>query len=372
MGVDAPSAEALLALARDRSAERRNLLSLTLVDLFRDGNAALTDRERAIMTDILRRLVGEMEVEVRRTIAHRLADSPTLPRSLARDLANDEIEVAWPILRRSRVLEDLDLIEVIHHRSLEHRLVIAQRGVISESVADALIRRDEENVIVTLLNNPDARLSQAAMDYLAEQSRRVDTFQEPLLHRAELTADLAVRMFTWVSAALRDHIIERFQLDPAAVDQLVESSLAGLSAETAGEARDRPLIREMDHAGMVSPALMLRALAAGQVQLYAGIVEKLTGIRPRLALRLLFEAAGEGLAVQCRALDLPKPDFLELYTIARKARPADPEQVSRDVERLDQFYSTITSDAARAVVLRWRRNPDYLAALRAIDMVTHV
>lgn len=372
MGVGAPSVEALLALVRNRSAERRNLLSLTLSDLFRGGNSTLTDRERAIMTDILRRLVSEMEVEVRSAIALRLADSPDLPRTLAQDLANDAIEVAWPILQRSQVLEDLDLIEIIHHRSLEHRLAVAQRGVLSESVADALVRRDEENVIVTLLTNQNARLSRATMEYLTEQSKRVDSFQEPLLHRAELTPDLAKRMFTWVSAALRNHIITRFRLDSQVVDALIEDALSSLFAETSQPDKGEALIREMEQAGMVSPSFMLRALAAGQVRLYASIVEKLTGIRPQLAIRFLFEASGEGLAVQCRAIDLPKPEFIALYTIARKARPADPDQVQQDCLRLDQFYSAMTSDAARTVVLWWRRNPDYLAALRALDIVNHV
>ncbi len=126
---------------------------------------------------------------------------------------------------------------------------------------------------------------------------------------------------------------------------------------------------ELEQAGMIKPSLMVRALAAGQVRLYGSIVEKLTGIRRQLAIRFLFEAAGEGLAVQCRAVDLPRSEFVALYTIARKARPADPEQVQRDCARLEQFYSAMTSDDARAVVLRWRRNPDYLAALRSLDMV---
>jgi uncharacterized protein (DUF2336 family) len=370
LGVDASDAEALLALARDRSAERRNLLSLTLVDLFRDGHSVLSDRERSIMTDILRRLVGEMETAVRATIAERLADSSNLPHALAVDLANDVIEVAWPVLSRSPVLDDLDLIEVILHRSLEHRLVIAQRGVVSESVADALVRTDEEDVIVALLTNSNARLSKATVAYLVEQSKRVDSFQEPLLHRAELTSDLARRMFTWVSAALRDHIIARFQLDPSIVDALLEAALSQL-LPTSNDL-EAELIGEMDRAGMVAPALLLKALEAGQVRLYAAIVEKLTGIRRQLALRLLFEVAGEGLAVQCRAVDLAKADFIALYAIARKSRPVDVDRLREESQRLGQFYSTITSDAARAVVVRWRRNPEYLAALRALDMVSHV
>jgi hypothetical protein len=114
---------------------------------------------------------------------------------------------------------------------------------------------------------------------------------------------------------------------------------------------------------------MLRALNAGQVKLYGSVVEKLTGIRRQLAMRLLFEVAGEGLAVQCRAVDLPMAEFVEIYTIARKARPSDPELIRHEASRLAKLYTAITRDTARTVVTKWRRNPDYLAALRALEMV---
>jgi len=165
-----------------------------MIDLFHDGSATLTERERTMMEDILHRLVREMESAVRRIVADRLANEAHAPRALVNALANDQIEVAWPILLRSRALEDTDLIEIIYHRSLEHKLAIAQRGALSEAVADALIRSGEERLIVTLLNNSNARLSRAAMEYLVEQAERTDSFQEPLVLRSELTDDLARRM----------------------------------------------------------------------------------------------------------------------------------------------------------------------------------
>jgi uncharacterized protein (DUF2336 family) len=355
-------------MARDRSAERRNQLGLTLVDLFRDGNNILTERERAMMTDILRRLLSELEVAVRRAIAERLASDPHAPRSLVQRLAHDEIEVAWPVLRESHVLEDVDLIEVIQHRTLEHRLAIAQRGVVSEAVADALVQSNEGSVIVALLGNQNARLSQAAMEYLVEQSERCDAFQDPLLHRSELTVDLARRMFVWVSASLRDHIVKRFELDATMVDDLLESVITKSLADSPSPGKDVTLINEMERAGLVGPSLMLRALMDGDITLYVRIVENLTGIRAQLAKRLLFEEAGEGLAVLCRAVDLPKVEFLEIYSIGRRARLADAKRIKQDCQRIGEFYESLTLDTARTVVLRWRRESSYLSALRELEL----
>ena len=161
------------------------------------------------MFDILRKLIHDVEVSVRRIIGTGLAGIPETPRDLAILIANDDISIAYPILTQSNILHDHDLIEVIRHRTLEHQLGIAIRQTVSEGVSDALVETGNEGVIGTLLQNPNARISNATMEYLVEASRRVDTFQEPILRRHDLDPALARRMFMWVSAALRQYILDK-------------------------------------------------------------------------------------------------------------------------------------------------------------------
>lgn len=364
--------EELLALARDRSDARRGELAQIMVDLFRDERQKLSPRERDMMIAILRQLLGEVEMTVRRFIAEQLADDPRMPRSLAREMANDAIEVAWPVLRTSRVLEDVDLIEVVHHCSLEHRLVIAQRQAVSASVSDALVDAGEESVIVSLLNNGGARLGGDTVALLAERSRVIDAFQEPLLRRSELTPALAKRMFLWVSVALRTHIVSRFKLDSAQVDELLEDAVAAGLAGSFQSHNDVYLIEQMERAGIILPSMMQEALAVGQVTLFSRVVEKLTGIRGALARRLLFDPSGEGLAVLCRSVELSKSQFIEIYRIACRARTSDTVRLERDCRRLEEFYDAIGGNAARGVIARWRRSPDYLAVLRTIELARGV
>jgi uncharacterized protein (DUF2336 family) len=207
----------LLALAREKSASGRKTLMDAVSDLFCEQDNVLSDRERALMTDILHQLVHDVEMSVRRTLAERLAVHPQAPRELIVELANDQIEVAHPILMGSHVLHDTDLVEIIHHRTLEHQLAIAMRKNINESVTDALVESGNEDVVKAMLENPSARVSRATMEYLVEQSKRVDTYQNPLLKRPELEPALAKRMYLWVSAALRTHIVSKFTVDSAAL-----------------------------------------------------------------------------------------------------------------------------------------------------------
>src|SRR3546814_14322899 len=77
----------------------------------------------------------------------------------------------------------------------------------------------------SLLENADAEISGATMEFLVEESRRVDCYQEPLLHRHELSPDLARRMYWWVSAALREHFSRHFEIDPDALDDQLEDEI---------------------------------------------------------------------------------------------------------------------------------------------------
>jgi len=193
----APSAEldALLALARRRSHAGRIALFDTVRDLLFDTGDTLTERERSLMGDILRRLVGDVEASVRRDLAERLAGNPRAPHDLAVAIARDDIEVAYPLLVASTVLADADLIEIVHHRTQAHQIAIAARRDLSEDVSAALVNTGDTEVVVALLRNDNARVSAAMMEYLVEQSRQMDALQEPLVRRRDLPKELARRMY---------------------------------------------------------------------------------------------------------------------------------------------------------------------------------
>ena len=119
MPVDTDSGfQGLLKLARDRSIEGRTRLVQSVGDLFFNTDTVLSDRERSLMTEILRQLIHDVELSVRLALSERLAGEDGAPKDLMEILTNSEIEVAYPILRDSSVLQDIDLIEIIQHRTM--------------------------------------------------------------------------------------------------------------------------------------------------------------------------------------------------------------------------------------------------------------
>ena len=229
----------LYQLARDKTIAGRKSLVNAVSDLFFDSQELLTDREKALMTDILRQLLHDMEMSVRRELAERLAKTESAPHELIITLANDKIEVAYPILRESELLHDTDLIEIIHHRALQHQLAIAMRKTLNESVTEALTETGHEDVIKTMLENPDAKLSKITMEYLVDQSKHVDSYQNPLLARSDLEPVLVKRMYWWVSAAMRKDIVANFDIDPTELDASLEATAKDLIDEASTELNKR-------------------------------------------------------------------------------------------------------------------------------------
>ena len=366
--ITAAETERLLALARDKSAQGREALLATVRDLFFAQGNALTERERFLMGDILRNLINEVEVTVRRALADQLALRPDAPRDVVLSLANDKIEVAYPILLRSTVLQDLELVEIVHHRTLEYQLAIAMREQVSETVSEALVASGETDVVKTLLENTGARISQTTLEYLVEESKRVDSYQNPLLSRPELGPDLARRMYWWVSAALREHILQQFDISDVEFDDVLEQTVARLvlQAQETEESEKRKSIELADRLaeqGAINAGLLVQALRRGEIALFEALFSRLTGIRLTLIRRLLFERGGEGLAVACRAVRIDTASFASIYVLSRKARPYEPPPERGEVTRLLKFFGEVGEAAAEQLLRKWRRDPNFLNAV---------
>lgn len=361
----------LFDLARQNSEEGRAELAETISDLFHDEGNKLSDRERSLMFDILHRVVHDVEMSVRKNVSARLAEIGDVPRDLALFLANETIDVAYPILTLSTVLEDTDLIEVIRNRTMEHQLAVAIRASVSEGVSDVLVEVGSEDVIRTLLANHNADISKGTMEYLVEQSKRHDSFQEPILTREDLDPVLAKRMYLWVSAALRQHIIKTFDFDHRTVDDMLESAaLEEIRAVATAERKPRgtQLAQKLDIGGMISTDMLLTALQDGEVTLFVAMFRQWTGLREDVVMRMLFEGGGQGLAIACKAMGMDAAALASIFALCRKTRPAEERYIKRELRKMLTLFERMTREAAEEVVALWRRDRDYLSAIRELEL----
>ena len=359
----------LLELARDRSVPSRNRLVERLGDLYFEDTSAKS-AERELMAELLRDLIRDVEMTVRAKLARRMAADPNAPADLIATLANDEIEVAHAILVRSNVLGDAELIEIIHHRTVRHQESIAQRNAVSVDVSDALAETREPSVIETLIRNNGARISNETLAALVEESKKIETYQGPLLDRSDLSPHLARRMYWWVSAALREHIANNFEIDTIELD----TKIVGAVTEILGErpAVELPsdgldeLARKLSEVESITPELLIETLREREISLFEALFARLIGLKKNLIRRFIMETGGEGLAIASKAANITKADFTSIFLLSRSARPGEKVVDPNELSRAMAFYDRLTQDTARKVVERWHLDPDYLDALKRV------
>jgi uncharacterized protein (DUF2336 family) len=363
----------LVGLARDKSVEGRKRLVAVVNDIFFSDHSTLTDYERALITDILHRLIGDLIEPVRRALAEQLRKDANGSQRLIDALLQDDIEMAAPVLRTNEPWLDVELVEVIRHRALEHQLMQSMRRTKGDAASDWGVAAGDSDFIKGLLDGNDDPVTEAAMAYLVEQANTVDGFQEPILRRSDLSDRLVKRILLWILAALRQHLLERFDCDMTRLDDAVEAAAADLMAriaderDSAAESATTKLAKLLRDANLLPLPSLVQLLRQGEVGLFVAALSEMTGLRLTLIRRLLFESGGEGLMTACRAIGLDKPNAAAIFLLTRRARPGDWAVDPRELARAMSIFDRVEPAAAQGVVARWRRDPDFLCAIRTVE-----
>lgn len=360
----------LVDLARDKSSQGRASLVTAIGDLMEDSGRILTLQEKALMNDILKKLIQDVARPIRKALADKLAQSHNAPHEVVSLLANDEFDIASPVLLKSDLLSDEDLVEIVRHRTLSHRLAIAMRRSVSTLVSDALVGTNSVDVIKALLENHGAQITDATMAYLVQQSESVDEFQEPLLRRDDLPADLSKKMYVWVSAALRQYIVEHFPVDKAELDLTVARVTDDIAAHDdvrRGDDAAMALAEQLARRNELTADMLVKTLRRGEIAPFEAMLAQMLSLRPQVARKLIYEDGGEGLVIGCRACNINRTDFTALFLMLQRARPNElannPYQLSRSMEMFDR----LKPDTARKVVERWKINPYFLKSIRRLE-----
>lgn len=362
----------MLSLAQSKSVDARSRLLENITDMFLSDDGRLSEHERALMSDILGKLIMQVEKDVRKELAENLARTNVDLPDVVKLLANDEIEIARPLLESSALLKDPDLIEIVRMRTDEHRMSITLREELSEQLTDSLVEYGDEDVIENLLNNHDATVSKGAMEYLVVESRRVDRFQEPLLQRSDLPADLAYRMYWWVSAALRKRIISEYDIDPLVLEDSVKKSTQAVmidkEEQTNAYVKAQKLVRRMAENGELTSQFLTSAFKQQRVAVFVAGLAHLGGVDFRTAWRIFSDKGGESFAVLCKAIDMDRGQFTSMYLLIVQAREGGARAKSPGVikEILDLFES-ITVKSAKGALQVWQRESSYQLAIEELE-----
>lgn len=340
----------LLAMARDRSIAGRETLAASISTIVCERGNAFSSGESALMDDILRTLIRDVERSVRQTLATHLAKSDQAPPDVIAALARDDIEVAYPLLVDSPLLDDAELKDLIESRASGHRIAIAMRKTISSIVSDALIETADVDAIVCLLNNEGAELSEAGLTSLVDNAPDVPAYHQPLAGRNDLSQSLALKLASAVSENLRAHLVQRFDLPASAF-----ASIAADAAQVAAQSLSSDAPTSESHGSRSREIrLMIDCLKRQEWPQFEAAMVRFAAMPPARMRDILYETGGQRLAALCKASGISKSDFASIYIFSRKASPGSSVVEAEAMQQSLAFYDQISKQRAQSALTRWR------------------
>src|SRR5450432_2820843 len=134
------------SLQSSSSSQRLQMLR-SVTDLYLDGAATHSEKSVELFDQALNQLIVYVETQALAKLSAQLAPIDMAPlRAVQRLARHDEISVSEPLLRESKRLSTIDLVEIANTRSQAHLAAIGGRSEIEEAVTDVLVVKGNEDV----------------------------------------------------------------------------------------------------------------------------------------------------------------------------------------------------------------------------------
>lgn len=336
----------------------RKVLARRLADLICLPSSVISPQERWIIGDLLHEILRNSDAQIRRRCSHRLAEIKDAPANIVKLLSADMIEIARPLLQLSNALSDFDLMEVARLGTLDHRVVIAEREPVSETVTAALASIGEPAVIHALLKNAQAHLAPPTVNHIVSLAEEDQLYVPALLKRSELRPRAALQLF-WAcdhdnrTAILKRFAVARANMIDAAEDVFAMAAREGWSDPLVNRAlrfvdrrqRNREAAEQSEHMSLEGLAKYMELHGASTP--LVGELGLLAGISEGLAVRICEDLGGEPLAILCKATGADRSILAGLC----ESLPGLVEGGGRD--RALQIFDGISVEKAQTVLRYW-------------------
>ncbi|MEL6504139.1 MAG: hypothetical protein AAFQ10_06745 [Pseudomonadota bacterium] len=280
-------------------------------------------------------LVGTASTSMKRAICALLADCPYTPRAIAIYLALEKIETATPMLARSTVLGQLDLMQIVQRHPNTHGKIIATRPDLGPSLVKHLQGLQVGAIDDALDKNyalPDPMKTRSA-DALFNQLRQKHHDVHVAMRRTEKPTQSTTRQTKMGQAST--------SASPS--QQLVEAAArGGLLAQQAEQSKAH---RKNFNFGQA----LERAAQARSRQAMAVLMQKQAGITLGTAHQVLDDKSGDTFAVLMRAYGVDDAQANRILLLAQPGIGLSVHNAMRAV----RFYSALKRESCLEAVSQW-------------------
>jgi uncharacterized protein (DUF2336 family) len=218
---------------------------------------------------------------VRRALSEAFASAQKAPRVVVHALATDQPEVAVPVLSRSPLLLEEDLVDLIATGHTDCQVAIATRAMLPCTLAAAIAEVAPAEACLALLENADAEIALFSIDRMVERFGHLAPIRENLLDRDDLPMVTRQALLSKLSQTLAGFVAARQWLGPehaeVAAREACEKATVALAADTPYEEVGE-FVQHLRQSGQLTAGMILRALLSGNVVLFEEALSELSGV----------------------------------------------------------------------------------------------
>lgn len=327
-------------------------------------SSRISPQERHMASDLLIEMLRECDLNTRIRCSERLSLLHDAPPVLLRVLGRDNIEVARSLLEISTAYDDSDLIAVANwpEATKEHRILIAKRKKVNETVADVLVSHLEVEVVTALMQNENSKIAHPAMEEATAMSKAHPHLVPILLKRPELKPSQALTMFWWAAHDERKRILQRFAVERLTLLEAAQDIFSRAAQDGWQDALVRKSLQFIERrqrnraAAERSPYGSLEGAIEELEREFNPLVVReisfLAGVKPACGAQIMSDPGGEAIAVLCKATGLKRRYFRGLWKGMR--RPLGEEnQPSESFLRANYIYDSLSTNKAQTVLRYW-------------------
>lgn len=245
------------------------------------SNGKMDVEERRAAEAAMLMLTEDASPKVRIALADGLSTTAHAPRVLLLALANDQIEVAARVIALSPVLTDSDLVDIVATGRTTLQQLTACRQRLGVAVCAAIAEVGDAAAVLEMLDNPSAHIAGISLKRLAERFGENPEIRCQLLERSDLPCTLRQDLVEKIGAALADFGLARSTMGGERLKKVTEEACRDATlrlTETVPAIEIPALVEHLRIAGRLTPAFLMHALCAGNVDFFAASMVSLSGV----------------------------------------------------------------------------------------------
>lgn len=335
------------ALVRGSAGQRSEILR-KVTDLFLVGAEGYSAEQIGLFDDVIGHLTQKIERAALSELSDKLAPVDRAPVGVIGQLArHDDLSVSGPVLEKSNVLTDADLIDIAVNKSQQHMLAIAGRTQISEVVTDVLVDRGNTEVTQKVAGNHGARLSELGMTKVFARAEQDEKLAAAIAARRDVPPQMFDQLLLKATEAVRNRLLEN--ADPEMRERIARtvSTIARKVSQTnatrapaANSPKGPAYDPEQLKADLSQYATSGRA--AETIAAFAALGE----VPVELVKNLVRQRSDEGMVILGKAAGLAWPD---MRNVLMTTMAACVQGTTEEKQVMDKFLGLSSANAQRAI-----------------------